>query len=136
MLEHAIRDDLNTNAARLWRYLHRKLVFKKRPENQVEDLTAAAHPNRPEMGSRTLPFTRKSILIAKTLPKIPRCLVKFKRLVSGEYVRLRSVCDRGSVVKDDNGEIVGMLLMSGTVGMDPPADIRPRGVIIGYQQVC
>ena len=135
MLEHAIRDDLNTNAARAMAVLlPLKLVIQNWPQDQVENLTAAAHPNRPEMGSRTLPFTREIYIDREDFTEdTTLSRKKFKRLVSGEYVRLRSayVIKAESVVKDDNGEIVEVhaSYVLGTVGIDPPAEIRPRGVI-------
>lgn len=135
MLEHAIRDDLNTNAARAMAVLSPlKLVIQNWPQDQVENLTAAAHPNRPEMGSRTLPFTREIYIDREDFTEdTTLSRKKFKRLVSGEYVRLRSayVIKAESVVKDDNGEIVEVhaSYVLGTVGIDPPAEIRPRGVI-------
>ena len=135
MLEHAIRDDLNTNAARAMAVLlPLKLVIQNWPQDQVENLTAAAHPNRPEMGSRTLPFTREIYIDREDFTEdTTLSRKKFKRLVSGEYVRLRSayVIKAESVVKDDNGEIVEVhaSYVPGTVGIDPPAEIRPRGVI-------
>lgn len=135
MLEHAIRDDLNTNAARAMAVLSPlKLVIQNWPQDQVENLTAAAHPNRPEMGSRTLPFTREIYIDCEDFTEdTTLSRKKFKRLVSGEYVRLRSayVIKAESVVKDDNGEIVEVHVsyVPGTVGIDPPAKIRPRGVI-------
>lgn len=135
MLEHAIRDDLNTNAARAMAVLSPlKLVIQNWPQDQVENLTAAAHPNRPEMGSRTLPFTREIYIDCEDFTEdTTLSRKKFKRLVSGEYVRLRSayVIKAESVVKDDNGEIVEVhaSYVPGTVGIDPPAKICPRGVI-------
>ena len=135
MLEHAIRDDLNTNAARAMAVLSPlKLVIQNWPQDQVENLTAAAHPNRPEMGSRTLPFTREIYIDCEDFTEdTTLSRKKFKRLVSGEYVRLRSayVIKAESVVKDDNGEIVEVhaSYVPDTVGIDPPAEIRPRGVI-------
>lgn len=135
MLEHAIRDDLNTNAARAMAVLSPlKLVIQNWSQDQVENLTAAAHPNRPEMGSRTLPFTREIYIDREDFTEdTTLSRKKFKRLVSGEYVRLRSayVIKAESVVKDDNGEIVEVhaSYVPDTVGIDPPAEIRPRGVI-------
>ena len=60
MLEHAIRDDLNTNAGRAMAVLNPlKLVITNLPEGEVQEMTAPAHPNRPEMGERKLPFTHE-----------------------------------------------------------------------------
>ena len=60
MLEHAIRDDLNHQAARAMAVLKPlKLVITNLPEGDVQTLTAAVHPNNPALGERKLPFTRE-----------------------------------------------------------------------------
>ncbi len=135
MLEHAIRDDLNTNAARAMAVLNPlKLVISNLPEGEVQEMKAPAHPNREDMGSRTLPFTRE-IYIDKAdfTEDTTLSRKKFKRLVIGEYVRLRStyVIKADAVIRDDSGDIVEVhaSYVPGTVGENPPEGIRPRGVI-------
>ena len=135
MLEHAIRDDLNTNAARAMAVLSPlKLVIDNLPAGEVQEMAAAAHPNRPELGNRTLPFTREIYIDREDFTEdTTLSRKKFKRLVIGDYVRLRSayVIKADEVVKDDNGNIteVHASYVPGTVGEDPPEGIRPRGVI-------
>ncbi len=135
MLEHAIRDDLNNHAARAMAVLNPlKLVITNLPEDEVQSMTAAAHPNKPELGERTLPFTREIYIDrADFTEDTTLSRKKFKRLVLGEYVRLRSayVIKADEVVKDDQGEIIEIRAsyVPGTVGENPPEGIRPRGVI-------
>ena len=135
MLEHAIRDDLNTNAARAMAVLSPlKLVIQNLPADEVQEMTAAAHPNRPELGNRTLPFTREIYIDREDFTEdTTLSRKKFKRLVIGDYVRLRSayVIKADDVIKDDNGNIIEVhaSFVPGTVGEDPPEGIRPRGVI-------
>ncbi|WP_211828297.1 glutamine--tRNA ligase/YqeY domain fusion protein [Kistimonas asteriae] len=135
MLEHAIRDDLNENAARAMAVLNPlKVVITNLPEGEVQAMTAAAHPNRPEMGERTLPFTREIYIDRSDFTEDSTLSrKKFKRLVLGEWVRLRSayVIRADEVVKDDAGKIVEVraTLVPGTVGENPPEGVRPRGVI-------
>ena len=135
MLEHAIRDDLNTHAARAMAVLSPlKLVIGNLPEGEVQEMTAAAHPNRPELGNRTLPFTREIYIDREDFTEdTSLSRKKFKRLVIGDYVRLRSayVIRADEVIRDDNGHIVAVhaSYVPGTVGEDPPEGIRPRGVI-------
>lgn len=135
MLEHAIRDDLNTNAARAMAVLSPlKLVIQNLPEGEVQEMTAAAHPNRPELGSRILPFTRDIYIDREDFTEdTSLSRKKFKRLVIGDYVRLRSayVIKADDVIKDGSGNIVEVhaSYVPGTVGEDPPEGIRPRGVI-------
>ena len=135
MLEHAIRDDLNTNAGRAMAVLNPlKLVITNLPEGEVQEMTAPAHPNRPEMGERTLPFTREIFIDRSDFTEdTTLSRKKFRRLVFGEYVRLRSayVIKADEVIKDDKGDIVEVQAsyVPGTVGENPPEGIRPRGVI-------
>ncbi len=135
MLEHAIRDDLNENAARAMAVLDPlKVVITNLPEGEAQEMTAAAHPNRPELGERVLPFTREIYIDRSDFTEdTTLSRKKFKRLVLGEWVRLRSayVIRADEVVKDDDGKIVEVraTLVPGTVGENPPEGIRPRGVI-------
>ncbi|WP_257294217.1 glutamine--tRNA ligase/YqeY domain fusion protein [Endozoicomonas sp. YOMI1] len=135
MLEHAIRDDLNTNAARAMAVLSAlKLVIRNLPEGDVQEMAAAVHPNRPELGQRTLPFTREIYIDQEDFTEdTTLSRKKFKRLVIGDYVRLRSayVIKAEAVIRDESGNIVEVhaSYVPGTVGEDPPEGIRPRGVI-------
>ncbi|MEH6471970.1 MAG: glutamine--tRNA ligase/YqeY domain fusion protein [Halopseudomonas sp.] len=98
-----------------------------------EILSAPAHP-KIDLGERQLPFTaelyidRADFSEDSTLSR-----KKFKRLVLGEYVRLRGayVIKADDVIKDDAGEIVEIKasLVPGTVGENPPEGMKPRGVI-------
>ncbi len=56
-LEDAIREDLNERAPRVMAVLRPlKVVITNYPEGQVEQLEAANHPQKPEMGTRQVPF--------------------------------------------------------------------------------
>ncbi len=106
-LEDAIREDLNQCAPRALGVLHPlKVVIENYPEGQVEQLEAANHPQQPEMGTRTIPFSRELYVEqADFMEDAPR---KFFRLSVGREVRLRYAyfitCTE--VVKDDTGKIV------------------------------
>lgn len=135
MLEHAIRDDLNSNAARAMAVLDPlKVVITNLPEGEVQEMSAPAHPNKPEMGNRTLPFTRELYIDRSDFTEdTTLSRKKFKRLVAGEYVRLRSayVIKSDEVIKDEEGNIteIHCSYVPGTVGENPPEGIKPRGVI-------
>jgi glutaminyl-tRNA synthetase len=108
VLENAVRNDLNTKAPRVMGVLDPlKVVITNYPEGQVETVEAKNHPKSPEMGSRTLPFSRE-IYIERTdfLENAPR---KFFRLDIGREVRLRYAyfITCVSVVKDEtSGEVL------------------------------
>ncbi|WP_438952556.1 glutamine--tRNA ligase/YqeY domain fusion protein [Porticoccus sp.] len=133
--EHFIRDDLNDNAPRAMCVLHPlKVTLTNVPEGEVEMLQVAGHPNRNGFGERRLPFTREIYIDREDFNEDSSLSrKKFKRLVPGEWVRLRGACviQANEVVKDNRGEIVEILaeMIPGTHGEDPPEGIRPRGVI-------
>ncbi len=106
-LESSVRDDLNEHAQRRFAVLRPlKLVLTNYPEDQVEWLEAANHPNRPELGSREVPFSRELLIERDDFMEDPPG--KFRRLAPGREVRLRYAyiikCEK--VIKDDAGEVV------------------------------
>ena len=133
--EHFIRDDLNDNAPRAMCVLHPlKVTLTNVPEGEVDMRTVAGHPNRDDLGERQLPFTREIYIDREDFNEDSSLSrKKFKRLVPGEWVRLRGACviQANEVVNDDRGEIVEILaeMIPGTHGEDPPEGIRPRGVV-------
>ena len=103
-LETVIREELNESAERRMAVLDPlKVVITSLP--QSETLSTANHPNQPDLGTRELSFTRELFIERSDFEEVPP--PKFKRLVSGGEVRLRSSyvirCDE--VVKDENGKI-------------------------------
>jgi glutaminyl-tRNA synthetase len=135
MLEYAVRDDLNKNAPRAMCVLSPlKLIVSNFAEAAVEMMAAPVHPDRPDMGDRELPFTRE-LLIERSDFSEDSTLSrkKFKRLVLGEWVRLRSayIIKADRVIRGTAGEIaeVHVSLVPNTVGQSPPGGVKPRGVI-------
>ncbi len=132
MLEFAIREDLNENAPRAMCVLNPlKVVLTDYPEGEVEQLAAANHPNRPELGERMLPFTRELYIDAADFRE--EANKKYKRLVTGKRVRLRNayVIEADEVVRSEQGDIleVRARVVPGTLGENPADGIKPRGVI-------
>ena len=133
--EHFIREDLNNNAMRAMCVLNPlKITLTNYAEDQREMLVAAGHPNRDDLSQRELPFTRELYIDRNDFNEdATLSRKKFKRLVLGDYVRLRScyVTRDAQALKESNGEIVELICsyVPGTVGEDPPEGIRPRGVI-------
>ncbi len=106
-LEDAIREDLNERAPRVLGVLKPlKVVIENYPEGQVEELEAANHPQKPEFGTRKVPFSRELYVEqADFMEDAPR---KFFRLSVGREVRLRYAyfitCNE--VIKDEAGNVV------------------------------
>jgi len=88
VLENCIRDDLNDSAPRVMGVLRPlKVIIDNYPDDLVEEMEAKNHPKKPDMGTRTLPFS-KELYIERTdfMEDPPK---KFFRLGPGREVRLR-----------------------------------------------
>ncbi len=106
-LDHAVRERLNTQAERRMAVLRPlKVVVENFPEDGIEELDAANHPNDETAGSRRILFTKEIYIEQDDFMEEPP--KKFFRLAPGREVRLRYAffltCQ--SVIKDDDGEIV------------------------------
>jgi glutaminyl-tRNA synthetase len=134
-LDFTLREDLNDNAPRAMCVLDPvKLTITNFAAESVEVMTVPAHPNKPEMGERELPFTKELYIDrADFTEDNTLSRKKFKRLVLGEWVRLRGsyVIKADDIVKDNSGNIVEIIasLVPDTVGNNPPEGMKPRGVI-------
>lgn len=132
MLEHAIRDDLDKNAARAMVVLHPlKVVLTNYPEGKNETLGAAGHPQRDDLSERQLPFGKEIYIDAEDFRE--EANKKYKRLVLGKRVRLRHayVIEAEKTVKNEEGEIleVHAKYLPETLGQDPSDGVKPKGVI-------
>ncbi|EJP4177974.1 glutamine--tRNA ligase [Vibrio vulnificus] len=131
-LESCIRDDLNENAPRVMAVLDPvKLVIENFPAGELENLTVANHPNKPEMGEREVPFSREIWIEREDFRE--EANKKYKRLVLGSEVRLRGayVIKAERVEKDDEGNITTIFCTydSETLGVNPADGRKVRGVI-------
>lgn len=133
--DHFIRQDLNANAPRAMCVLDPlKVTLTNWPDDERVMLPTANHPSRDDMGQRQLPFGQ-TLYIDRTdfTEDTSLSRKKFKRLVLGEYVRLRGayVIKADGAVHDDTGQIVEVMasVVPNTLGENPPAEIKPRGVI-------
>ncbi len=107
VLENAIREHLNKVAPRCMAVLDPiKVVLTNYPEDQSETLTAVNNPERPEDGSRELPFSNELYIERDDFMENPPS--KFFRLRPGGEVRLRYgfIIKCEEVVKDTAGNIV------------------------------
>lgn len=133
--EHFIRDDLNTNASRAMCVINPLLVtLTNYGADKSERFLVPGHPNRDDLADRNLPFGHQIYIDRNDFSEdISLSRKKFKRLVIGDYVRLRSayIIRADDLVKDASGEITEIIgsIVDDTVGKDAPEGIRPRGVI-------
>jgi glutaminyl-tRNA synthetase len=107
VLENCVREELDNTAPRRMAVLQPlKVVLTNYPPGQVEMMVASNHPNRPELGTRDVPFSGELYIEQDDfLEDAPR---KFFRLRPDGEVRLRNGyiirCDE--VVKNDAGEVI------------------------------
>ena len=109
LLEECVREDLNERAPRAMAVLRPlKLIIENFPEHQLEEFEAANHPQRPEMGSRKIPFCRELFIERDDFMESPP--KGFHRLTPGQEVRLRYafIVKCTDLVKDESGEVVAV----------------------------
>ncbi|GLR75439.1 glutamine--tRNA ligase [Aliivibrio sifiae] len=131
-LESCIRDDLNENAPRAMAVLEPvKIVIENYEEGKVEILNVANHPNKPEMGTREVPFTREVYIEQDDFRE--EANKKYKRLVLGKEVRLRGayVIQADRIEKDEAGNITTIFCSydAETLGKNPADGRKVKGVI-------
>ncbi|SFL42532.1 glutamine--tRNA ligase/YqeY domain fusion protein [Pelosinus propionicus] len=108
MLEHCIREDLNSKALRAMAVLRPlKVVITNYPEGQVEELETENNPEQPDTGNRSIPFSREIYIEQDDFMEFP--IKKFFRLAPGQEVRLKNAyfikCEE--VIKDPKtGEVI------------------------------
>jgi glutaminyl-tRNA synthetase len=131
-LESCIRDDLNENAPRAMAVIDPvKVVIENYDASQTEVLNLANHPNKPEMGTRKVPFTREIWIEREDFRE--EANKKYKRLVLGKEVRLRGayVIKAERIEKDDQGQITTIYCTYDpeTLGKNPADGRKVKGVI-------
>jgi glutaminyl-tRNA synthetase len=88
VLENEIRNDLNLTAPRRMCVLDPvKVIIDNYPVGQIEEMEAMNHPQNPEMGYRSVPFSRELYIEREDFLEDPP--KKFHRLGPGREVRLR-----------------------------------------------
>ena len=131
-LESCIRDDLNENAPRAMAVLDPlKVVIENLPAHHEELLTMPNHPNKPEMGTREVPFSRELWIDRADFRE--EANKHYKRLVMGKEVRLRNayVIKAERVAKDEAGNITCLYCTCDpdTLSKDPADGRKVKGVI-------
>ncbi len=133
LLEHCVREDLNEKAPRAMCVLRPlKIILDDYPEGKVEQIQCANHPQRPDMGTRRVPFSRELYIEQDDFLEDPP--KKYNRLAPGREVRLRNayIIKFERLVKDEqSGRIIEIHCSHDPATKDgPPADGRKvQGVI-------
>jgi len=107
ILEECVREDLNERAPRAMAVLRPiKVVVDNYPKGQTEQFEGANHPQKPEMGTRPVTFSRELYIEQDDFMEEP--VKGFFRMTPGTEVRLRYayIVRCTGVVKDDSGRII------------------------------
>ena len=116
LLDHCVREALADTAARAMAVLNPlKLTFTNWEDGKVDELTVENHPDHPEMGTRTVRFSKHAYIEQEDFMEEP--VKKFFRLAPGKEVRLKGayIIQCNEVVKDADGNITELLC---TVDLD------------------
>ena len=107
LLEHCIREELNTTASRRIAIMKPiKVVVTNYPEDKVEYFDLPNNPSDPDAGTRKVAFTRELYIDADDFAEVPP--PKFFRMKPDGEVRLMGgyIVKCNEIVKDDEGNIL------------------------------
>ena len=106
LLEHCIREELNTTAKRRIAILDPiKVVITNYPEDKVEYFELPNNPQDPEAGTRSVPFTRELYIDREDFAEVPP--PKFFRMKPDGEVRLMGayIVKCNEIVKNEDGTV-------------------------------
>jgi len=133
ILESSIRDDLNNSALRAMAVINPiKLVIENYPEGKLESLQAPNHPQKKEMGTREIFFSREIYIDKEDFLEVAPNN-KYKRLAINKEVRLRNSyvikATHFDSDKDGNVKTVFCTYDPYTLGKNPSDGRKVKGVI-------
>ena len=132
LLESCLRDDLNEVAPRVMGIIRPlKVTIENYPDGQTESLEAKNHPQKEEMGTRQVSFSKHIWVEADDFMEDPP--KKFFRLGPGREVRLRYayLVTCKEVIKNEAGEVVELICTYDpeTRGGNAPDGRKVKGTI-------
>lgn len=132
LLESCVRDHLNINAERAMTVLRPlKVVIDNYPDNAAEEITVEINPNKPELGTRTIEFSKELYIERDDFELTPP--PKYFRLCPEKEVRLKGAyfvkyasheCDA-----DGNITVVHCTYDPATRGGDAPDGRKVKGTL-------
>jgi len=133
ILESSIRDELNNSAPRSMAVINPiKLVIENYPEGKIESLQAPIHPQKKEMGTREIFFSREIYIDKEDFSEVPPNN-KYKRLAINKEVRLRNSyvikATHFDTDKDGNIKTIYCTYDPDTLGKNPSDERKIKGVI-------
>lgn len=131
-LEACIREDLNERAPRAMAVINPvRVIIESLPVGYEEEIVMPNHPNRQEMGTRQVAFSREIFIDRADFRE--EANKQYKRLVLSKEVRLRNayVIKAERVEKDAQGQVTTILCRHdpNTLSKDPADGRKVKGVI-------
>ena len=132
LLEACVRDELNANAPRAMAVLDPlKVVIDNYPEGQTEEITVEVHPDKPELGTKTITFGREIFVERNDFMAEP--VKKYFRLFPGNEVRLKGAyfitCNSYETDEDGNVTVLHCTYDPETKGGNAPDGRKVKGTI-------
>lgn len=132
LLEACVRDRLNQDAPRAMAVLRPlKVIIDNYPEGQTEELEVEIHPQKPELGTRKVTFSKELFIEQDDFMAEP--VKKYKRFYPGNEVRLKgayfATCK--SYETDENGNVtcIHVEYDQASKGGESPDGRKVRGTI-------
>lgn len=132
LLEACVRDRLNQDAPRAMAVLRPlKVIIDNYPEGQTEELEVEIHPQKPELGTRKVTFSKELFIEQDDFMAEP--VKKYKRFYPGNEVRLKgayfATCK--SYETDENGNVtcIHVEYDPASKGGESPDGRKVRGTI-------
>jgi glutaminyl-tRNA synthetase len=132
LLESCLRDDLNEKAPRVMGVLKPlKVTIENYPEDKTDKLVAKNHPQKEQLGTRTITFSKEIYVDQDDFMENPP--KKFFRLGPGREVRLRYayLVTCKEIIKDDDGNVIELICTYDpeTKGGNAPDGRKVKGTI-------
>ena len=132
LLESCVRDALNSTAPRAMAVLDPiELVIENYPEGQTENIEIPVHPDHPEMGTRTVKFSKHLFIESDDFMAEP--VKKYFRLYPGNEVRLKSAyfvkCTRFETDEDGKPVRIYCTYDPASKGGESPDGRKVKGTI-------
>ena len=132
LLESCVRDALNSTAPRAMAVLDPiELVIENYPDGQTENIEIPVHPDHPEMGTRTVKFSKHLFIESDDFMSEP--VKKYFRLYPGNEVRLKSAyfvkCTRFETDKDGKPVRIYCTYDPASKGGESPDGRKVKGTI-------
>ncbi len=132
LLEACVRDELNAEAPRAMAVLEPlKVIIDNYPENQTEEIEVEVHPDKSELGKKTVTFGREIFVERNDFMAEP--VKKYFRLFPGNEVRLKGAyfitCNSYETDEDGNVTVLHCTYDPETKGGNAPDGRKVKGTI-------